>query len=481
MSTYDAQPKVHALHIPELLNLIRESIDHNDWVNLMKTCRTIFSIIASSIWSEVEAQVLMDLIVESPRPTISQSEGSDDTADSIIDFSRFDVYAPFVRQLRVYGRTARYFKGERRQVCVSRAQKELLLPHLASIALMTTDLYHDSDALYWLDLFLTPSLRELRVTPITKSYTAYVSYPATYALLDKLVTTCSTIERLEFYPIDIRRRAGRHPDNSTNMLWPTTTRPDFSSFTQLRRITSSIGILDQGGLAALGALPRLQFLLIRGCDESPEGLQLEVPDDSFPALTQLTLLDVDTTNLPAIMQVKPLVQGLASLRLSQAFSLSESDFQYCERWLSQTIPRLLEYTLRLKKFTYSAVRTFGSLPGRYPVYRIDHIPLLQTLSNIPLQHVSLTGLCFMDEGFLPLLPSAFASTNVLQIPSQAVHSNSLSWFAKIPHLRHLLLAEISLGELPHSWPSFQNSLETLECIVNHPAFGPLVEPDRAAR
>ncbi|KAG8755648.1 hypothetical protein FRC12_010820 [Ceratobasidium sp. 428] len=478
MVANDAQPKVHALHIPELLNIIRESIDDNDWLSLMKTCRAIFSIIASSIWSEVEAQVLLDLIVEKPQ-LAAGSESLDAGTASGVDFSRFDTYAPFVRQLRVYGRTARYFKGERRRMCLVRAQQEPLLSRLASVTMMTNDLYHDSDALFWLDLFLGPSLRELRVTPITKSYSAWISFPATCALLDRLATTCPNIEKLEFYPLDITRRSGRHSDNSTGMLWPIVSRPNLGTFTQLRRITTSIGILDDRGLATLGVLPRLQSLTINGCGESPIDLQLDVSDDSFPALTQLHLLDIDTTNLKTIMQVKQLAQGLTSLRLSQAFSLAETNFEYCEGWLSQTIPSLLEHTSQLKKFTYTAVKMFGSLPGRYSVYRIDYMPLLQALSKNPLQQVSLLGLCFIDDDYLKHLPTAFPLLSVLRLSLQPVFENDLWRFAKLPRLRHLLLHTIILREIPRSLPKFQNSLETIESSFE--LYSGCPEPSQVAR
>ncbi|KAG8694104.1 hypothetical protein FRC08_008702 [Ceratobasidium sp. 394] len=480
MSTYEAGPKVHALHIPELLYLICGLIGTNDSLNLMKTCKPIFPLIASTVWNEVEAQVLMELIVEGPRSKGNESEDPNDISNSGIDFSRFDVYAPFVRQLRVYGRTARYFKGERRRVCISRAQRGVLLPNLTSITMLTPDLYPDSDALFWLDLFLKPSVRELRLTPIAKSYTSWVSYPATSALLGKLVTICPTIEKLEFYPVDIQRLSGKNTDSSTGMLWSPGPRPDFSLFTQLRRVTSTINILDDGGLAALGALPRLGFLSIHGCGESPKGLQLDVPEGSFPTLTKLSLLEVDTTNLPAIMGVKQLVRGLTSLRLSQAFGRSQENLQYRERWLSRTLPRLLEHTSRLKYLSYNAIPTFGRL-GYYPFHRIDHTPLLQTLSGIPLQSVYLVGLCFVGADFLPHVATAFTSATVLRMPNQPVSSVGLLSFAQIPHLRHLALGEVLPRPLPPSWPKFDGPLETLECDIYQLAFGNPIDAMQIAR
>ncbi|KAG8718682.1 hypothetical protein FRC08_004684 [Ceratobasidium sp. 394] len=196
MSTFGSEAKVHGLCIPDLLDLICELLEMNDWLNLMKTCRSIFPVIASRIWSEVEAQVILDLIDEAPVQRSNKPACSNPMVNSTVDFARFNIYAPFVRRLRVYGRTARYFKGERRRICTQWARQGTLLPNVTSVTLLTSDLYPDSESLFWFDLFLIPSLQELSVQPVARNHTAWVSYEATTSILGKLITTCSAIERL---------------------------------------------------------------------------------------------------------------------------------------------------------------------------------------------------------------------------------------------------------------------------------------------
>ncbi|KAG9123957.1 hypothetical protein FRC07_013369 [Ceratobasidium sp. 392] len=207
MSNLKAEPKEHALYIPELLDLIGGLLDMSDWLALLRTCKSVFPMIASRVWREVEAQVMMDLIIEVSQNKLDESDVSRGTPrsqeESAVDFTRFDVYAPFIRQLRVYGRTARYFKGERRRICTRRAREGALLPNLTSVTLLTSDLTPDSAALFWLDLFLMPSLRELSVKPAVKTEIAWVSYSVASDILEKLVTTCSAVERLELHPRDI--------------------------------------------------------------------------------------------------------------------------------------------------------------------------------------------------------------------------------------------------------------------------------------
>ncbi|KAG9102658.1 hypothetical protein FRC07_010185 [Ceratobasidium sp. 392] len=293
MPGFEPKPKGHALYVPELLDLISGLLDMSDWLALLLTCRSLFPIIASRVWREVEAQAIMDLIVETSQSALDESDVSRSTEESAVDFTRFDVYAPFIRKLRVYGRTDRYFKGERRRICTRRAREGALLPNLTSVTLLTSDLAPGSAALFWLDLFLKPSLRELSVKPAAKTETAWVSYSVAAGILEKLITTCSAVERLELYPRDI---AGDDSNTGSGELLPLGPH-DIGLCTHLRSVTIGTCILSHGGFAALGALSQLQSLTLCQYGGRPKTIQLSVPDDSFPFLTHLGLLDVDTTTL----------------------------------------------------------------------------------------------------------------------------------------------------------------------------------------
>ncbi|KAG8718683.1 hypothetical protein FRC08_004685 [Ceratobasidium sp. 394] len=207
MSSYGPAPQVHALCVPELLDLVVDLLDMSDWFSLMRTCGSIFPVIASRVWREVEAEVILDLIVE----VTQVNDSGNNIADDNLDFTRFDFYAPFVRQLLVRGRTARDFEGERRRVCTQRAQQGTLLPNVESVTLLTSDLDPNSESLLWLDLFLTPSVRELIVEPAATTHTAWVSYPVTSNILRKLVNTCSAIETLKLCPKDVTRHSTSGP------------------------------------------------------------------------------------------------------------------------------------------------------------------------------------------------------------------------------------------------------------------------------
>ncbi|KAG8756250.1 hypothetical protein FRC12_010633 [Ceratobasidium sp. 428] len=390
MSYSQNSPQTHPLFLPELLDLISGLLHTADWLALMRTCRPMFPVIASRVWREIEAQVIMDLIVETSRAGVIGSGDSSHIVDPAFDFTRFDIYAPFVRQLRVYGRTARYFNPDRRRICIRRADEGLLLPNVTSVTLLTSDLDADSAAVFWLDLFLLPSLRELNVKPATKTSTAWVSYSVASRILGGLTTTCSDIERLEFYPKDITGGGGnREAHDVTGKLTPFSPR-DFCSCVQLRRVTSSISIISDGGLSALGGLPRLYYLSLRGCGEQLKSLELSVPDGSFSPLTHLSLLDTNAVTLMAIMGVKPLAKGLTSLKISANLEGSIGNRH------NNIFPCLFKHTSRLRSLNYDvtqapSLRYYGS------AYIIESLPFLQLMSRFPLQNVSLLGIRF-DQG-----------------------------------------------------------------------------------
>ncbi|KAG9118832.1 hypothetical protein FRC07_006459 [Ceratobasidium sp. 392] len=504
MSSFKSEPKAHALYIPELLDLIGGLLDMTDWLALMRTCKSVFPMIASRVWREVEAQVIMDLIVESSHKEFGQSDISRSTMvlfqyvlvmlktnlivlqprlqeeSETVDFTRFDMYAPFIKQLRVYGRTARYFKGERRHICMRRAQEGVLLPNLTSVTLLTSDLIQDSAALFWLDLFLMPSLQELNVSAATKNNTAWVSYSVASDISKKLATACPAIERLEFYPRDISRG---DRNASTDELLPFNPR-NLGLCTQLRKITSTIYMLSDDGFATLGALPQLQSLSLHRCEEKLGQLQLTVLDNSFPSLIRLSLLEMHTTTLMAIMGVKQLTGNLRFLRISQIFPYSvRYNYELCHRRINQTLACIFEYTLRLKSLSYDATQR-DNYSSRIALYGIDPYPFLQTMSRLQLHSVSLLGIQFGRGDWLQSVGMAFQQVTLFRMPNQSVGSNDLHWFANLPFLRQLELGYVSLSSpLPALHGSVNAPIERLDATVTTTrGFNtPVVSAEQAAR
>ncbi|KAG8791097.1 hypothetical protein FRC12_010147 [Ceratobasidium sp. 428] len=451
-------------------------IDH---LHLMLTCSSIFPMIVPRVWYEVEVQYLLELIVEKPRLSNDRLGWPRDDSNHAVEFSCFNVYAPFVTQLRVYGRVIRCFRGERRRACITRARQGSLLPNLTSVTILTSDPYHDSESLLWIDLLASPALLKLYIKPLTNNTTAWVSYLATSNILGNILTTAPAIEELEIYPLDIIKlpRIGR----ATKLeLWSPSLHRRFCSFTQLRRITSSICLLSNRGLATLSALPGLESLSIRGrAGEDATNLDLALDSESsFPRLTKLCPLELDINSLSTLMGTEQLVRGLTSLTLSQVFHGPEQRRISPSNWLSYTLPRTLGRTPRLEHFCYDAGHEFWYDPRSS--YVIDDIPLLNAMSNLSLKHVSLLALRFEGSDYLIRMATAWPRISVLRMPNQNVNNAELHWFARLTNLRHLVL-RLHFFTLPPAWPYLEGRLDTLESMMDFISMGYVVSADQAAR
>ncbi|KAF8604319.1 hypothetical protein BDV93DRAFT_606018 [Ceratobasidium sp. AG-I] len=471
------EPPFHPLFVSDVLHLICDLLEVPDWMALMLTCKSTFATAASHIWANLDGvQVLTDLLVEA-----TEAEGNDVTpSDTAIDFSRFDIYAPLVRHLCVYGRTSKYLRGEYRRRCAQRSQQNALFPKLESITMRTSDLHHDSDALMWIEVLATPTLAELRVIPIQKhGATAFVSYSATANVSKLLSDLCPRIKKLELFPSNIANN--ENIDTDLDVLWQSSLRRSFESLVYLREVTTNITLVDHGGLAILGALPCLQKLSIDGSLDQLQDLQLSMPDNSFLALSNLSLVQVKPDSLLALMGVLPLVRRLISVSLIQRFNFSE-DYYYDKsslrkRWLSDNLPLFIRNSPSLQRFSYDAGQS-SQYTERSP-FEIEGTFLLQAISKSHLEYISLLGLDF-NLDFIQGIATACPSLIELQIPEVLVLNQDLHWLARLPKLRRLSV-RLSFHDLPLNWHSFNGPLEALENTTSNINEPELVDSEQAAK
>ncbi|KAG8786249.1 hypothetical protein FRC12_016773 [Ceratobasidium sp. 428] len=335
-----------------------------------------------------------------------------------------------------------------------------------------------SEYLFWTDMLCNPSLRELNIEATTDS--AWLLHLVVSNLLEKLTTTYPALEKLEFYPKDTTRNYDAGDTyNFTMTLWPLSPR-DLSPCVRLRSITSSIHILSGNGFVSLGALPQLESLTLHWDNNQPTGLQFSVPAHSFPSLTHLNLLDADTTNIPAIMGVKQLTSGLESLEITQKFCHERHHQEHWQKWLTRTLPCLIEHTSQLKSLKYNV--TQRSQHRNYSsIYTIEPRPLLRASSRMPLQRAPLVGIGLGLIDLFEYIPIAFPQVLSLELPHQDIRSAKLLLLAKIPNLRRLILGQILLIVLPPMLPGPYDPLEVMDATVTPTSFGAPVDAEQAAR
>ncbi|KAF8604316.1 hypothetical protein BDV93DRAFT_522438 [Ceratobasidium sp. AG-I] len=456
------KPLAYALFVPDVLHLICDLLELPDWMALMLTCKSTFATAASHVWANLDGvKDLTDLLVKALHPEYNNSSQADTSLEVALDFTRFDIYAPLVRHLRVYGRTSRYLRGEHRRRCTLRSQQSALFPRLESVTLITSDLCYDSDALNWIEMLAAPTLAELRIIPIeTRDATAFVSYLATASIAKTISERCPQIKRIELYPINI---ADRNDDEGSDMLWKDPLQQSFGSLVHLREVTSSIIFVNKGGLTTLGSLPELQRLSIDGCKEHLQVYELSAPESSFPALTHLSLIEVNKNSIFALLAVRPLIRRLNSLLIRQCFENLSNSYRRCWHshfWLANTLPLVLQRVPTLKRLSYDAGQTI-----QHEAHNLDLAPLLQAMSELSLEYLSISNLFFMDD-FLKGIPLACPTLVNLRMPDQFVSNSDLRWFAQMPNLKRLAL-RFSFYSIPSKRHSFHGPLEILENTQRH--------------
>ncbi|KAG9094913.1 hypothetical protein FRC06_010346, partial [Ceratobasidium sp. 370] len=433
-------------------------------------------------WEQVDnARVLFALVgiisVHSDRsedfkdePTIS--------LDGSSNFERFDIYAPFVKHLDVYGKRRKHFKLSEWHTLFRRARKGPLLPNLVSLTLNATDFYFAVDQMLWISAFASPSL--LRFTPIhvRHSEMSLISSLAASIILKTLNERSPHIQSLGLYP---QREIGPgQADGEScllNMMWPGPFLPYLQSLSNLRSLSTSLWTIVGDGLLVLGGLPQLGNLVIRGCSDYLLEGHFSIPEDSFPQLTDLTLWEIHARMVAEFMGIKPLVNNLTNLSICPAFETEEQ-----ATWFEESTPFLL-YTPRLKSFYYEVTYDLPLLPVHV---RRNYISrrFLQHTSNIQLGSISLVGMEFAAIEALESMPAFWATLTSLCVVHGHLRPEELQYFARLPSLRSLTLRFRLRRSV--DWPVFSGNetglaLRTLTTAAREIEFDPGVDARMIAR
>ncbi|KAF8604323.1 hypothetical protein BDV93DRAFT_544036 [Ceratobasidium sp. AG-I] len=428
----------HALFIPEIASLVCDWAERSDWVSLLRTCRSIFPIVASRVWENIDDSSMVFALI---------SDKSSDTQPA-----RFNIYTPFIRRLSIDCRTILSLQTNVAQFLEQRARQGALLPNLVSLTADFFDSHPETDQVATITKFISPSLQELKIAPGFKSERSRLSVHMTSAVLKTITNTCQHIEVIEIHPAGDSSSAGDRINSSIISL-KDVLHQGLHSITALRYLSGSISLIDNGGLEILGALPHLESLSIIANGECPNDLDLCLPTNTFPVLTRLSLLKLDVTSLTGLMGLKHLVENLVSLSLSQAFS---ADWSYGARqsWLSNELPTLLEHTSHLQQFNYDARESTR-------MYNIHDTQLLEAMSALPLQSVNLSGLSINTINLLRGVATAWPRVTKLRMPDQLVRLDKIAQFSDMPNLQTLSIG-ILFSDTPASWPTPNTKFHTLE-------------------
>lgn len=307
---------------------------------------------------------------------LNPRHGKDIRLPDVLDLTRLDFYAPWVRRLEDLNKQNIHTLLNFGALNIL-ASRRPILPGLQSLAVI-------KDCKFFTELFLCPTLIEIRHVPLTDSR-PYMGPRTTNEVLRKIRNVCPGLHKLELYPV-----AWEHGGHySTLVYFP----PDLAfqetltSFSNLHSLTITPIVFHPGALQALGNLPLLESLAIIAdwgdlpiLDES-----LTVPNSYFCSLRHLELRHLYPEDLIILWNQPSLVQKLFSAIIECNPSMADEPYEEGQDWIDAflaNIPRASPLIAELELY-------FHDPPPEVGPYSV--LGAREALLQLPLRRICMNG------------------------------------------------------------------------------------------
>ncbi|KAH7334354.1 hypothetical protein B0J17DRAFT_673044 [Rhizoctonia solani] len=455
------------VQVPELLSIICTFLEPSERNKLASVSRSWFLAATPVIWREITG--VHHLLALFPDAVI-KSTGANTIMiclPPLLDFARFDIYAPLVRSLDLYGDSKHSYNFSEWSALNQRQSP--LLPHLALLTMQgVCGTRGYSDQLLWTALLASPSLREFRAVSMSsgkpRSLLPNVSPVIASLLLGKLTSQCPDLQVLSIFPDSALVGTGSHKEGVFETFLMFSEPPFhhyFAQTQQLRELVTNEQILQNDVLPIVASLPLLEHLQIftKSIDIDPDDIPL--PENAFPSLRRLSLYlgsRQDTDDLWMIPALRQLTYLRIELRDQHSSDIGGTD------WACDLLSTIAENSPNLRHLHVD----FGLCSScQDEPCDIGDLELFEQLSNLPLETVILGSAWFgpYDPEVYSYIATALPAVVDLRMPAQSGTLQELVHFAKLPRLQHLLLElDLSVGSDWNSPPTVPVgfALHTLE-------------------
>ncbi|KAG9080177.1 hypothetical protein FS749_008104 [Ceratobasidium sp. UAMH 11750] len=476
--------------IPELASLVSSFSATQDCARLLRTCKLLYEVALPYVWEHVDGALHLLGLLESVY--VGSEEYLDEPYTEIAlsnnfyrsnPFLRFNVYAPHVKSLDVYGRNRKLFKVKGWTVLISHARRRVLLPNLHTIILQPGfDDSYGPDQAMWIGAFASPSLVNLLITPSNPFAVPTVSYAAASFVLKHVTAHCPALQRLGLFPS--KEMGGFGEEGESSFLAFLFEEPFYqyvAGVTGLRHLSGTLAWFEDTSLKIIGRLPHLETISIySGFDEPGAHGELEMADDFFPALRRLEVFHLDPWDIERVIGRKPLLKNLTTFCLEMDMNRIDGDEEAPDQldWLINDVFPCLANAPHLADL---AIKVDPREESESKVYEIGE-SVLAILSGLPLVSLLLDNIVLSDE-YMNVDPAAtWPSLTRLQMPA---HTASLAWlcrFATLPCLQHLELElDLENGEIVDTSNLTQPTLTTLVTGAGGAMCSGVAETDSVAR
>ncbi|KAG9075426.1 hypothetical protein FS749_012908 [Ceratobasidium sp. UAMH 11750] len=372
-----------------------------------------------------------------------------------IDFSRFDLYAPWTKNLEIFKNDELSISKRQSDILRYHSARRILFPNLVSIT--CTHPHSNADSL-WILPFLTPSLTSLEFIIVNPLQIPYISVPESSIVLHLLAETCPKLQTLGIFPAWDRTISSDEyaleyvPSNSRASVKARLEHigPFFASIHPLVSLTCSEPILNHACFETISTWPSLEYfeITLYLADEYPLP---KLAGTAFPSLKHLGLYWFSPGVFDMFWSAPSLVSKLVSVKLilnDDSYSLEEfSDI------LVPILSTLRAGSPRLQNLWLRAVR-FDGTGARYAV----PVSVLSDLEVLPLETLHMEGVIFAgrdfshhdddengeleyETGFVPIvqrLTTMFPSLRELAFRNQRMSFADLQTFhSRMPKLESL--------------------------------------------
>ncbi|CAE6374532.1 unnamed protein product [Rhizoctonia solani] len=301
---------------PEFLTSVAHEFDIDQQCKLMLVSKHFFRSVGPIVWKSVpRLEFLMKLItgtkVKTYRFEDSQRAHYEFTEITITlplspDLSRYNIYAPWVRELEIFDECSQEIKNLEPFLTLLGGQPPL--PNLRRLTTYTgASNLSGKELMEFINVFFSPSLKEIETFYHEKGIPSCLDASSIPNLFRKIKETCPQIQALEFYPENAY-------GSSTSFNLSDRSRDILQSFSNLRSFTSTTYILESATFRVLGSLPHLESLGIRGShmDNPVLDEQLSIPPNSFEELIDLRLYNIHPQDIKVLWNQPSIVKKLGS-------------------------------------------------------------------------------------------------------------------------------------------------------------------------
>ncbi|KAG8768996.1 hypothetical protein FRC12_005226 [Ceratobasidium sp. 428] len=422
MSTSTAHSRV--FETPDLLRAICSVSKHRTCTALLRLNKSSFRVAAPFVWNKVtQVTYLLRLIPGVNIPATSQGVIKITLPPfASADFSRFTMYAPYIRSLDVHSNVS----VSPWRTLVLQSKQQPLLPRLSSLTVWQENRKDPiTKELVWMSILLTQSVASICVQRSHKA--AMGSRQGIFTLLDMVANTCPHVQDLKLPAITggTEETDGEH--YLLNLFSGRTASDSFQIFSSLRTLTTGLSLLCSESFQALGSLPHLRHLHIYTGNSGTAGVLEAVPSDEnlFPALEYLCLENLYWKDIVLVLGQQSLVKKPASLRLVLDDTTTRITLDNISDIFAmlQGMGCLIDLDVDLSR----SVGCYKIEPGGM---------ILSVLSKLPLRVVQLDNAEFLTISEVHLY-QVFPSLTELRMSHQLVGMHEFHVFAAMPKLQYL--------------------------------------------